>query len=230
MQYKRKEVIGDCTLYLADCMDVMPYLGKVDAVVTDPPYGIGIDGQKENIKGKKSDRKGYDFKGWDNKTPDKIVFDMIFSISDEQIIWGGNYFQDKIEKVGRGWLSWDKGQHGLTMSDNELAYCSINMPSRVYIKNRSAIKKDGAQHPTQKPVQLMQWCLSFLPDSKLILDPFMGSGTTGVACVKEGRSFIGIELDEDYFEIACKRIQDAYAQPDIFVSAPVKEVKQEELL
>lgn len=230
MKYKRKEIIGNCTLYLADCMDVMPHLGQVDAVVTDPPYGIGIDGQRESVKGKKSDRKGYAFKGWDNEAPEKDVFDMIFNKSSHQIIWGGNYFQDKIDKVGRGWLSWDKGQHGLTMSDNELAYCSINMPSRVFVKNRSILKRDGAQHPTQKPVELMRWCLSFLPDSKLILDPFMGSGTTGVACVKEGRSFIGIELDEDYFEIACKRIKEAYAQPDIFVEAHKDETKQEAFL
>jgi DNA modification methylase len=80
-------------------------------------------------------------------------------------------------------------------------------------------------HPTQKPVALMQWCLGFLPDARTILDPFMGSGTTGVACVKLGRRFIGIEIDESYFEIACKRIRDAYAQPDMFIEPAPKPVQ-----
>ena len=112
------------------------------------------------------------------------------------------------------------------MADFEMAWCSFDHNAKRWDGTRS---ENGKQHPTQKPVQLMQWCLSFLPDSKLILDPFMGSGTTGVACVKEGRSFIGIELDEDYFEIACKRIQDAYDRPDMFIEATKEEMKQEGL-
>jgi site-specific DNA-methyltransferase (adenine-specific) len=217
MKYKRKEVIGDATLYLADCMDVMPHLEKVDAVVTDPPYGIGIDGQKEVKKGKKSDRKGYDFKGWDNKTPEKVIFDEIFEVSRNQIIWGANYFQDKINHCGRMWLFWDKDQHGLTMSDGELAYTNMNKPMRVFKKNRAVLSADGAVHPTQKPVELMKWCISHLPeDSKTILDPFMGSGTTGVAALSMGRKFIGIELDEEYFDIACERIRNEYNQIKLF--------------
>lgn len=227
--WKRKVVIGECTLYEGDCMDIMPVLGKVDCVVTDPPYGLGIDGQRESIRGKKSDRKGYAFKGWDAKTPDKRVFDLMFDISSEQIIWGGNYFQDRISKVGRGWLVWDKGQHGLTMSDGELAYYSVDMPMRVFVKNRSVLKKDGPQHPTQKPVALMQWCLGFLPDAGTILDCFMGSGTTLVACAKLGRKGIGIELDPDYFDIAVKRIQDAYNEPDMFLEAKAPEATQDAL-
>lgn len=222
----RKEVIGNCALYQGDCLEIMPTLGKVDAVVTDPPYGIGIDGQKENKKGKKSDRKGYEFKGWDKLPPPEECFKMIFSMSGDQIIWGGNYFQNHIHDVGRGWLFWDKGQYGLTMSDGELAYTSIHMPLRVFEKNRAVLKSDGAVHPTQKPVELMKWSVGFLEKGVLILDPFMGSGTTGVACVKTGRSFIGIEKDPDYFEIACERIREAYRQPDMFVSQP-EPLKQE---
>ena len=85
-------------------------------------------------------------------------------------------------------------------------------------------------HPTQKPLALMRWCLGFLPDAETILDPFMGSGTTGVACVKLGRKFIGIEIDEGYFDIACKRIADAVARPDLFISRKPPEPKQEALL
>lgn len=229
MSIIREERIGDCRLIQGDCLEVMPLLGKVDAVVTDPPYGIGIDGQKESRKGRKSDRKGYEFKGWDQCTPAKEIFDEIFNVSSSQIIWGGNYFQDKIQRVGRGWLVWDKGQHGLTMSDGELAYCSLDMPMRLFEKNRAAIKTDGPVHPTQKPVALMEWCLGFLPDAQTILDPFMGSGTTLVACAKLGRAGIGIELDPEYFQIACERVQKAYDQPDLFVAPPAPQPKQEDL-
>ena len=218
----QSEQIGDCTLYQGDCLEIMPTLGQVGAVVTDPPYGIGIDGQKEAIRHKKSDRKGYDFKGWDNKTPSQRVFDLIFDKSTEQIIWGGNYFQDKIIKPGRGWMVWDKGQKGLSMSDGELAYCSRDMPMRIFVKNRAVLKKDGARHPTQKPVSLMEWCLESLPNSQTILDPFMGSGTTGVACVNLNRKFIGIELDQKYFDIACKRIEDAVSRPRLDLPEPRK--------
>lgn len=202
--------------------DGMVAIPKEWAIITDPPYGIGIDGQKESIKGKKSDRKGFEFKGWDAATPPQEFFDVINSMHGDAIVWGGNYFQDKIRRVGRGWLVWDKGQKGLTMSDGELAYCSIDMPLRIFEKNRSILKKDGTQHPTQKPIALMEWCLGFLPDAQTILDPFMGSGTTLVACAKMGRKGIGIELDPDYFDIAVKRVEDAYKQPDLFVAPPPK--------
>ena len=92
---------------------------------------------------------------------------------------------------------------------------------------RGSESKVARVHPTQKPVALMEWCLGFLPDAKTILDPFMGSGTTGVACVKTGRAFIGIELDEGYFDIACRRIEEAYRQPDMFIAPPARKPVQE---
>lgn len=217
MKFKRKEVIGDCTLYLADCMDVMPHLGKVDAVVTDPPYGIGISSNPVRQKHSKKD--------WDYSAPLDDCIELMIDISDEQIIWGGNYFN---LRPSRGFFIWDKKQpENFSLAMCEYAWFSRDHNAKVFSKSVLSYNKE---HPTQKPVQLMQWCLSFLPDKNLILDPFAGSGTTGVACVKEGRSFIGIELDEDYFEIACKRIREAYDQPDIFVCAPQPTVKQEELL
>ncbi len=97
---------------------------------------------------------------------------------------------------------------------------------RIFTQNRVALLIDGAQHPTQKPVALMEWCLGFLPDAKTILDPFMGSGTTLVACAKLGRKGIGIELDPDYFEIACKRVAEAYRQPDLFIAPPEKPTQE----
>lgn len=216
----RVEKIGNCTLYLGDCAEIMPTLGRVPAVVTDPPYGIGIDGQKESInKNPKHNRKFFEAKGWDDSTPPPEVFDAIRAVSDEQIIWGGNYFVDRGLLPKKGWLVWDKGQRGLTMSDGELAYSSLDKPLRMFTLNRAALIADGTQHPTQKPLRLMQWCLTHIPDAKTILDPFMGSGTTGVACVKAGRAFIGIERDPCYFEVACERIRKACDQPDMFLAA-----------
>lgn len=221
--WQRHERIGACDLYLGDCLDVMPTLGKVDAVVTDPPYGIGIDGQDRRIKGKKSDRKGYKFKGWDKSRPESALR-MIGALQCPQIIWGGNYFADILPK-GEKWLSWDKGQR-LSQSDCELAYTNLKGALRVFTLNRVALLMDGAEHPTQKPLALMEWCLGFLPNAQTILDPFMGSGTTGVACVNLGRRFIGIELDPEYFDIACRRIDEATRQPRLALEPEQKPVQE----
>lgn len=217
----REEIIGDCRLILGNCLEIMPTLGKVDAVVTDPPYGIGEDG------GRFRGRKGQNIRvlpkgGWDKETPPEAIFKLILSCSDEQIIWGGNYFSDKLPP-SKGWLYWQKLMGG-DFSDGELAWTSRNKALREYTK---CPKGQGALHPTQKPVEVMKWCLDFLPDADTVLDPYMGSGTTGVACVKLGRKFIGIEIDESYFEIACRRIREAYAQPDMFISQPTPKPQQE---
>ena len=212
--WRRKEVIGSCELYLGDCLEILPTLGKVDAVVTDPPYGIGRDGQKKTTGGN-GGRKAYEFKGWDASRPPADVFQAMLDMSTDQIIWGGNYFADYLPAAGK-WLVWDKGQR-INQSDGELAYTSRDGALRIFTQNRVALLVEGAQHPTQKPIEVMVWSLQQLPDAKTILDPFMGSGTTGVACVKLGRKFIGIEIDEGYFDIACERIRKAYAQPDMFL-------------
>lgn len=216
----RIEKIGDCTLYLGDCLTVMRQLPNVGAVVTDPPYGINKDGQAKS-SGAHGGRKAYDFKGWDAERPDKVVFDEILKIAPFQIILGGNYFADLLPATGK-WLVWDKGQR-INQSDGELAWTSQGGALRIFELNRVALMTDGAEHPTQKPVALMQWCLTMTPVG-VVLDPFMGSGTTGVACVKAGRPFIGVERDEWYFDIACRRIQKAVDQPDMFV-APTNDNK-----
>lgn len=219
----RVETIGDCTLYLGDCRDILPTLGRVDAVVTDPPYGIGKDGQIKTTGGN-GGRKAYEFLGWDSVRPPPEVFDLIKSAANQHIIWGGNYFADLLPATGK-WLVWDKGQR-INQSDGELAWTSFDGALRIYTLNRVALMTDGAEHPTQKPVALMQWCLSFLPDAQTILDPFMGSGTTGVACVNLGRKFIGIEREPKYFDIACKRIAETYKQPRLFDDPPPKPVQE----
>ena len=217
---KREVVIGDQRLILGDCLEVMPTLGKVDAVVTDPPYGIdyGRAGRFSASHGWGQWRENV---SWDSDRPEPAVFDAIQSCSKEQIIWGGNYFADLLPAKMR-WLSWDKGQRDFSLADMELAWTSQQKAARVFNYPRVAAVKDGKQHPTQKPVALMQWCLGFLPNAETILDPFMGSGTTLVACAKLGRKGIGIEIDPDYFDIACKRVEEAYRQPDLFVESPKK--------
>ena len=211
---QREEIIGDCRLILGDCREILPTLGKVDAVVTDPPYGIGEDG------GRFRGRKGGGHRvlpkmGWDKETPAADVFGAMLAMSDEQIIWGGNYFADKLP-LSKGWLYWQKLMGG-DFSDGELAWTSRDRALREFTK---CPKAAGSEHPTQKPVELMKWCIGFVPNAHTILDPFMGSGTTGVACVKLGRKFIGIEIEPKYFDIACRRIEQAYKQPDLFVEQP----------
>lgn len=217
MTYKRKEQIGACTLYLGDALEVMPTLEKVDAVVTDPPYGINIANNPVRQKHDRSD--------WDKSAPSKNTIDLLRDISNEQIIWGGNYFE---LPPSRGFLIWDKKQpENFSLAMCEQAWWSKDTNAKVFTKSVLSYSKE---HPTQKPVALMEWCISHLPkDTETILDPFMGSGTTGVACAKLGRKFIGIELEEKYFDIACKRIEEAYKQPDLFV-APPETFTQEELL
>lgn len=225
----RVEQIGDATLYLGDCREILPTLGKVDAVVTDPPYGIGIDGQKGSQRRNGTQlRKQHDHLGWDTEAPDADLLKSIVSAGKWAILWGGNYFVEVLTPQ-KAWLVWDKEQTGLTMSDAELAWTNLPMVLRVKKLHRTHLWQESPEHPTQKPIALMKWCLNLLPDGNTILDPFMGSGTTGVAAVKLGRSFIGIEREPSYFDIACRRIEAAYKQPDMFISRP-EPAKQEALL
>jgi site-specific DNA-methyltransferase (adenine-specific) len=208
-------IIGNATLYLGDCREILPTLSKVDAVVTDPPYGIGKDGQIKTTGGN-GGRKAHEFRNWDAERPSQDVFDLIVSAAPEAIIWGGNYFADMLPATGK-WLVWDKGQR-INQSDGELAWTSHGGALRIKTMNRVELLIDGTDHPTQKPIKLMHWCISQLREAgQSILDPFMGSGTTGVAAVRMGRKFIGIERDPDYFDIACKRIEQAQRQGYLFI-------------
>jgi DNA modification methylase len=195
-------------------MDILPTLDKVDAVITDPPYGINKDGQIRT-KGGHGGRKAYEFLGWDGERPSKQIFDLMLESADCHVIWGGNYFADWLPPTMR-WLVWDKGQR-INQSDGELAWTSMQSALRICTMNRVELLTDGAQHPTQKPVRLMKWTIEQCTNKPhKILDPFMGSGTTGVAAVQMGRKFIGIERESKYFEIACKRIEDAQRTFDMF--------------
>ena len=229
----REERIGGQRLILGDCLQVMPLLGKVDAVVTDPPYGTA-----DAWQGGFSQKHGWGGQGamkdkrnaWDSERPPQESFDMMLAISADQIIWGGNYFADMLPPSMR-WLAWDKCQRNFTLADFELAWTSQNKAARAFNLSRSQAGKDGKDnHATPKPVALMKWCLGFLPDAQTILDPFMGSGTTLVACQRLGRSGTGIELDEDYWKIACERVHKAWAEPDLFIKGPTAPAPVQERL
>ena len=204
------EVIGSATLYLGDCMDILPTLEKVDAVITDPPYGIGQDGGAQRTRGSK--RTNGEKLGWDSCRPSKDIFDLMEKSADVRIYWGGNYFADFLPAT-MGWLYWEKRMGG-DFADGELAWTSQNKALRQFDYWK---KNTGDEHPTQKPLPLMKWCIEQCKNNpQTILDPFMGSGTTGVAAVQMGRKFIGIERESKYFDIACRRIDDAQRSVDMF--------------
>ena len=223
MSPRIEQLSDSVTLYLGDCREILPTLGKVDAVVTDPPYGIGEDG------GRFRDRKGGGHRvleklNWDSEPPSRETLWLLRNVSQDQIIWGGNYFADKLP-VSKGWLYWQKLMGG-DFSDGELAWTSRGKALREFTLCN---KMPGKEHPTQKPVELLVWCVGFLPDAHTICDPFMGSGTTGVAAVKLGRKFIGIEIEPKYFDIACRRIGDELKRPQLFPHEAPKPAKQEAL-
>lgn len=226
MTWREKTLADGVTLYCGDCRDVLPTLGKVDAVVTDPPYGLGAR-WKGGAGGKRSSWRipQSEAMKWDMEAPD-FVPDLV--AGRRAIVWGGNYFA---LPPSRGWLVWDKKQRGTwTTGHTELAWTSIDQPIRAYSLSQVEAHADmEKRHPAQKPLEIMLWCVNFLPDASAILDPFMGSGTTGVAAVKLGRRFIGIEIEERYFNIACRRISEALKQADLFIPAPTP-AKQEALL
>lgn len=232
----RVEQIGDCTLYLGDCGDVLETLPTIDVVVTDPPYGIGAangaNGGGTDASGRYKRRpKSYEG-SWDNERPNELLFRKIIAGSRAQIIWGGNYFSDILPQSGR-WLFWDKLNSMPTYSDGEMAWTSLSgdaVKKFTRCNNGLASLRDGDRvHPTQKPVALMMWCLEFVPTARTVLDPFMGSGSTGVACVQSGRQFIGIEREVAYFDTACRRIEEAYRQPRLF-DEPIAKAVQPSLL
>lgn len=203
------DTIGDdIRLYRGDCLAVLPTIETVDAIVTDPPYGINRDGMREST-GSHGGRKAYEFRGWDSAPPSAELFSLMFMKSRQQIIWGANYFT-KFLPPSMGWLYWDKGQH-ICNSDGELAFTSMNKALRSITVNRAALAKDGAVHPTQKPIEVMKWSIRQLDleQGMTILDPYMGSGSTGVAALGLGYKFIGIELDPAHYATALRRLTHA---------------------
>lgn len=212
----RVETIGRAKLFLGDCRDILPTLPKVDAVVTDPPYGFlaGSSGHGAGkLKGRKLNVANTD---WDVAPESSFIAHQVVEHGKDAIVWGGNYFS---LPPCRGMLVWDKQQPWPNFSAAELAWTTLDRPCAMYrLSSSLADKGENNAHPTVKPLELMKWCLGFLPDAQTILDPYMGSGTTGVAAVQMGRDFIGIEREERYFDIACRRIEAAQRQGDLFIA------------
>lgn len=227
-----KEVLAEgVELYLGDCREIVSTLGHVDAVVTDPPYGMKWNTNSSRFSGGHRENVSRRFQGrsdWGVVTADDQEFDPTpWLCFPKVILWGANHYAarlpvgttlvwvKKLDTAFETFLSdaevaWMKGGHGV--------YC------RRDLSMNHATGTLQRLHPTQKPVGIMSWCVGKTEGT--ILDPFMGSGTTGVAAVKQGRKFIGIEIEPKYFDAACRRIQAAIDAPDMFVDPPAK-AKQE---
>lgn len=223
----RKEIIGDCELYLGDCLEIMPTLGKVDAVVTDPPFGMNYQSSRRTDK--------HELIKYDNNAGLLNYACKIEAIHSKYIFCRWDNLSDiprpksAITWVKNNWTSGDlEHAHG-RQTEIILFYPGIghSFPRYRPADVIECPKVSSDRHPTEKPEQLMRVVCEWTTGT--ITDPFMGSGTTGVACVKLGRKFIGIELEPKYFDIACKRISEAYKQPDLFIAPPEK-IKQEAFL
>lgn len=208
--------------YNSDCLEAMRQMPDkmFDLAVVDPPYGIGVDGQKEryDFKNPKHSRKGHTQKEWDKQIPPKEYFDELFRVSKNQIIWGANYFVEHLREGHKGWIVWDKGQHDLTMSDCELAYSSFDVPTRVFVLNRVALLQEGTIHPTQKPIALYRWIFSrYAQPGYKILDTHLGSGSSRIAAYDANLDFVGYEIDKEYFDKQEERFARHTAQLSLFV-------------
>ena len=223
MQNRIEQLADGVTLYQGDCREILPTLGKVDAVVTDPPYGISHSSNRV------SSWQGTQI----SNDQDTSLRDEVLRYCENAAVFG-TWKTPPIERT-KGALVWDKGP-AFGMGDLkfpwkgsfELIYIRGNVwrgsRDEGVLKGHIQVSWEtrGRSHPHQKPVSLCEELIKKLPASCTVLDPFMGSGTTGVAAVKLGRRFIGIELEPKYFDIACKRIQAALDAPDMFVEQPKK--------
>ena len=191
------------TIYHGDCREVLPQLGVFDLLLTDPPYGIGVTRMQLGPRAAKPLYRGGD---WDD-----VPVDLTFLLGrcPAEVIWGGNHFR---LPPARGWLVWDKRNGTTSFADCELAWSSLDMPCRKYERqwigaHAKERAEDDRWHPTQKPVDLMAWCIGLAGDVQTVLDPFAGSGTTGLAARKLGKRATLIEMDERYCEITATRLQ-----------------------
>lgn len=199
------------TIYNADCRKVLPWLDDFDLLLTDPPYGIGADCRRKILsRTNAAAARDYGDGGWDKAAPPLWFLESAQHMAETQILWGGNYYGLPGSSC---WLVWDKDNTG-DFADCELAWTNMDRAVRKFrwrwngmIQENGGDKKEARVHPTQKPLALMRWCLSLVPDAVTVLDPFMGSGTTLVAAKLEGRKAVGIEISEKYCEAAANRLR-----------------------
>jgi len=235
LPYKRVEHLGDdVTLYLGDCREILPTLGTVDAVVTDPPYGMKASPDGARFSGGATSsiaRRGAGKVYSSGIVGDDKDFDPApYLIGADQIIWGWNHFPDKLPRGAcLVWIKRLDAAFGSFLSDAETAWFSRGVGVYCFRDLSMYAEAKTREHMTQKPVPLMEWCIKKVR-GKTILDPFMGSGTTGIACVKLGRKFIGIEIEPKYFDIACRRIAEAQRQPDMLIQVEKRAVEIQQAL
>jgi len=230
----RKETLAEgVEVWLGDCAEILPTLGPIDALISDPPYGIahvkGAGG-----KGKHNRRNISPIAG------DAEPFDPSLLLNFPNVlIWGADHYAARLPADSGRWLAWNKlddMESFDSFSDVEFAWHSRRAAARIFsfkwkgIASVKAGEEPTREHPTQKPVALMRWCIeqAGVPAGGLIVDPYMGSGTTGVAAVKQGYRFVGVEIDTAHFDTACRRIRAAIDSPDMFVEPP-KPMKQAEI-
>ena len=246
-------IIGDATLYQGDCLEILPTLGKVDAVVTSPPYNCGKDygeaGDRRSIFSLEQLIKSSCFSGIANRTvvnvgqyigsrSERILFrDVVYRAAGnppfDEVVW------DKGPANGAAWGNYPTSPRIRAQHESIYAFGDASMPngnglswgewSRLTTSIwRVSPNVDLSIHPAMMPLEIAKRCCALWSDVRgVVVDPFLGSGTTGVACAKLGRKFIGIELEPKYFDIACKRIEQAYAEPDLFIEPPAKAVQEE---
>jgi len=190
------------TIYCGDCRTILPSLGKFDLLLTDPPYGISADKGMAKNNGQWGFRN-YGKTDWDASPCDEAVIVLMRQAAQYQVIWGGNYF---LLPPSSCWLVWNKMQRNFDFADAEMAWTNLKKAVRVFDFSRGQLLQDGKVHPTQKPLSLMTWCLGQVPEAQTVLDPFMGSGTTLVAAKLKGLRATGIEINEEYCEIAVRRL------------------------
>lgn len=228
--YEEKD--PELKIYLGNCAEIMPLLENIELVLTDPPYGIKADLEMHKKSGQQygnaaAPKGNYDFSDWDSKAPPIEIFDMIRNLFKNQIIFGGNFFP---LPPTRCLLIWDKQNGSNNFADCEVAWTNLDAPIRIkrHMWN-GMLRKNGEErygHPTQKPTEVMQWCLGFVRGN--FLDPFMGSGSTLVAGKELNRNGIGIEISEKYCEIAKKRLKATCKPLFTDVSGAKKSLKIEE--
>jgi 16S rRNA G966 N2-methylase RsmD len=205
--YKRKEVIGNATLYLGDALDVLPALATHDLILTDPPFGVG------NFVQVTGNVRGGEVK-WNESPPSAEVFSLMKQKSLHRIIWGAEHFNCF---EGHGALIWDKNQPMEDFSKAEIASKSWGKKTEIFRHTwTNFVNTKSTNHPCERPVALYAWCLQQAPATGHVLDPFMGSAAVGVAVLKIGNSFTGIERDKDYFDVCCERIENAQRQQRMF--------------
>ena len=188
-----------------------------ELAIVDPPYGIGIDGQKKSInKNPKHNRKEHTQKNWDNAIPTEEYFNELKRVSKNQIIWGANYFTEYL-KPTKAWIFWYKGQRDLTMSDGEMAWTSFETVTRQFELNRASLIAQNTFHPTEKPYKLYKWILDkYAKQDDKILDTHLGSGSIAIACHDYGFDLTACELDKEYFDKAIERITNHTSQQKLF--------------